>query len=259
MVRPPWSVDVLTAKAYHSRPVLAGRHLDDELLVWSDPEARLPVQPLRGTAHERHIGMTVIEVFADVACPFTHVGLRRFVERRTELGRYDVTLRVRAWPLEIVNGRPLDPHFITEEIEDIRQQIAPALFDGFAEASFPESSVPALTLAAAAYDKDLAIGERVSLALRDLLFEHGVDIADTEVLRRLAADHDVRVDLADTRGVLDDHAEGVARGVIGSPHFFTPAGGFFCPALDVHRDASGHLRITADAPGFDRFVAMCFG
>ena len=26
--------------------------------------------------------MTVIEVFADVACPFTHVGLVRFVERR---------------------------------------------------------------------------------------------------------------------------------------------------------------------------------
>ena len=203
--------------------------------------------------------MTVIEVFADVACPFTHVGLRRFVERRTELGRRDVTLLVRAWPLEIVNDQPLDRHFIAEEIEDIRQQIAPALFERFAEESFPASSLPALTLAAAAYEKDLESGERVSLALRDLLFEQGVDIADIEVLRRLAADHDVPVDLADTRRVLGDHAEGVARGVIGSPHFFTPGGGFFCPSLDVHRDAGGHLRITADTPGFDRFVASCFG
>jgi predicted DsbA family dithiol-disulfide isomerase len=204
------------------------------------------------------MGMSVIEVFADVACPFTHVGLRRFVGRRAELGRHDVTLRVRAWPLEIVNGPPLDPHFIAEEIDDIRRQVAPALFQGFTEATFPASSVPALTLAAAAYDENLATGEQVSLALRDLLFEQGIDIADTAVLARLATDHDVSVDLTDRRRVLEDHAEGLTRGVVGSPHFFTPAGGFFCPSLDVHRDAGGHLRITADTAGFDRFVGTCF-
>ena len=202
--------------------------------------------------------MTVIEVFADVVCPFTHVGLRQFVERRAELDRHDVNLRVRSWPLEIVNDHPLDPHFIAEEIDEIREQIVPTLFERFAEKSFPATSLPALTLAAAAYEKDVAVGERVSLAVRDLLFERGADIADVEVLRRLAAEHDVPVDLADTSSVLDDHAEGVARGVIGSPHFFTPAGGFFCPALDVHRDAGGHLRITADPAGFDRFMASCF-
>ncbi len=202
--------------------------------------------------------MTVVEVYADVACPFTHVGLRQFVERRAELGRSDVTLRVRAWPLEIVNSKPLDPHFIAEEVADIREQIAPTLFARFDEDSFPATSLPALTLAAAAYEKDLATGERLSLALRDLLFEQGVDIADADVLGRLAADHDVALDLTDTASVLDDHAAGVTRGVIGSPHFFTPAGGFFCPSLDVHRDAGGHLRITADTLGFDRFVTTCF-
>jgi predicted DsbA family dithiol-disulfide isomerase len=202
--------------------------------------------------------MTVIEVYADVACPFTHVGLRRFVERRAALGRSDVVLRVRAWPLEIVNGEPLDPHVIDEEVADIREQVAPTLFAGFVESSFPASSLPALALAAAAYGRDLATGERVSLALRDLLFEQGADIADVDVLGRLAADQDVVVDLADMASVLDDHAAGVARGVVGSPHFFTPAGGFFCPALDVHRDADGHLRITADPEGFDRFVTSCF-
>ena len=44
----------------------------------------------RRTDHHRssnEASMTVIEVFADVTCPFTHVGLRRFVERRGELGR----------------------------------------------------------------------------------------------------------------------------------------------------------------------------
>ena len=203
--------------------------------------------------------MTVIEVFADVGCPFTHVGLRRFVELRDQLGCADVGLHVRAWPLEIVNGRPLDPGFVAEEIDDIREQIAPTLFAGFDESAFPASSLPALTLAAAAYEHDLAVGERVSLVLRDLLFEQGVDVADVEALRRLAADHGVTVDLTDTSAVLAEHAEGVARGVVGSPHFFTPAGGFFCPALDIHREASGHLRITADAAGFEEFITTCFG
>ena len=53
--------------------------------------------------------MDALEVFADVCCPFTHVGLRRIVRRRAELGRDDVVLVVRAWPLELVNGVPLDP------------------------------------------------------------------------------------------------------------------------------------------------------
>lgn len=197
-------------------------------------------------------------MFADVACPFTHVGLRRFVDRRAELGREDVTLRVRAWPLEVVNGEPLDPHFIAEEVDDLRAQVAPTLFAGFREQAFPATSMGALALAAAAYDEDPAAGEHVSIELRDLLFEQGVDIAEHEVLARLAAELDVAVDLDDPGRVLADHAEGVARGVIGSPHFFTPSGGFFCPALDVHRDDAGHLRITADPEGFDRFLASCF-
>jgi predicted DsbA family dithiol-disulfide isomerase len=215
------------------------------------------VRPLVVQRTDRRPAVTVIEVFADVACPFTHVGLRRFVERRSEFDRGDVTLRVRAWPLEIVNEQPLDAHIIAEEIDDLRRQVAPRLFERFTEDSFPESSLPALSLAAAAYAKDLAAGERISLALRDLLFERGVNIAAPDVLARLAADHEITVDLADTRRVIDDHAEGVARGVIGSPHFFTPAGDFFCPSLDIHRDPDGHLRITADTPGFDRFIDTC--
>ena len=34
----------------------------------------------------------VVEVFADVLCPFAHVGIRRFVERRHAAGRDDVRL-----------------------------------------------------------------------------------------------------------------------------------------------------------------------
>lgn len=203
--------------------------------------------------------MPTVEVFADVVCPFTHVGLRRFVAARERHGRRDLTLRVRSWPLEIVNGTPLDAAFIAEEIDEIKAQVAPDLFAGFTVAAFPATSLPALALSAAAYDVSDAVGERVSLALRDLLFERGVDVADRDVLERLARSHGVTVDLDDDRRVRADHAEGVSRGVIGSPHFFTSAGAFFCPAFDVRRDADGRLRVTPNAARFDEFVAGCFG
>jgi 2-hydroxychromene-2-carboxylate isomerase len=200
----------------------------------------------------------VVEVFADLGCPFTHVGLRRIVDRRHELGRDAVHLWVRSWPLEIVNGRPLDAGFIAEEVDDIRAQVAPDLFRGFRTASFPATSIPAMALAAAAHDRDPAAGERVSLALRDALFEQGRDVADPSVLAGVAARHGIEVGGLDPGRVRADHEEGVDRGVVGSPHFFTSKGGFFCPALEVGRGEDGHLRVTADRAGFAAFVEDCF-
>ena len=201
----------------------------------------------------------VIEVFADVACPFTHVGLKSFVARRAELGRDDVTLRVRAWPLEIVNSQPLDPADIAEEIAALHEQVGSTLFTGFSRESFPATSLPALALASAAYERDVVTGERVSLELRDLLFEHGVPIAEPGVLQRVAAEHGIELGSADQQRVLDEYAQGMDRGVVGSPHFFTPAGGFFCPALDISRNPNGRLHIRPDTAGFERFLATCFG
>ena len=202
---------------------------------------------------------TRVEVYADLGCPFTHVGLRRFVERRAELGRDDVRLVVLAWPLEIVNGRPLDPEFIAEEVDDIRQQVAPGMFAGFDAAAFPATSIPGMGLAARAYEQGAAAGEAVSLELRDLLFEQGVDVAQPDVLAEVAERHGVlpAAGATDRQLVLDDLEEGRERGVIGSPHFFTPAGGFFCPSLDISRDAQGHLRIHSDPEGFVAFIDAC--
>lgn len=201
---------------------------------------------------------TRIEVFADVLCPFTHVGLQRFVEHRKAIGRPDVGLWVRSWPLEVVNARPLDAGFIAEEIDEIRAQVAPDLFGGFEPAAFPSSSLPALALARAGYRRSPAVGEAVSLELRSLVFEAGEDVGDPVVLDRVAAEHGLSPDADDARGVLADHEEGVRRGVVGSPHFFTADGSFFCPALEVGRDSAGHLRITADPEGFESFLARCF-
>jgi predicted DsbA family dithiol-disulfide isomerase len=198
-----------------------------------------------------------VEVFADVGCPFTHIGLRRFVDRRAELGRDEVHLWVRAWPLEIVNGTPLDAHFVAEEIDEIRPQVATDLFAGFVESAFPATTTPAMALAALAYDRDLATGEQVSLALRDAVFERGHDVADPAVLAAIAEAHHLDAGAIDPARVQSDHTEGVERGVIGSPHFFTLDGGFFCPSLDVSRNEHGQLQVVPDAAAFDAFVASC--
>lgn len=203
--------------------------------------------------------MTTIEVFADVRCPFTHVGLRRLATRRDELGRTDVLLWVRAWPLELVNGEPLDPALIGDEIDALRAHVAPDLFKGFDGGQFAATSLPALALASAAYTQSPLAGEQVSLALRDALFEEGRDIADPEVLAELAASAGVGLPSPEANdAVLADWEEGRTRGVIGSPHFIVAGQGFFCPALDISHD-DGHFRISADEGAFDAFVNACLG
>lgn len=201
--------------------------------------------------------MPVIEVFADVGCPFTHVGLRRLVEQRVARGALDVVVHARAWPLELVNGAPLDPHLIAEEVDELRAQVAPDLFTGFVSDRFPDSTLPALELAAAAYARSATQGERVSLALRDVLFEQGRDIASPEVLAEVA--HAVGMEPTIDGGhprVLADWAEGRDRGVIGSPHFFLGEEGFFCPSLAITR-IDGRLQITSDPDAFDAFLQRC--
>jgi predicted DsbA family dithiol-disulfide isomerase len=200
----------------------------------------------------------VIEVFADVGCPFTHVGLRRLVAYREQVGREDVRFLVRAWPLEVVNGEPFEPDFIAEEVDALRDSVAPDLFTGFRPSAYPATSIPPLALAHAAFRRDLATGEALSLHLRTLLFEEGVDVADADVLADVGRMFDVEAGEEDVAAVDADRREGVDRGVIGSPHFFTAASSYFCPALDIRRDDGGHLHISMDADGFQRFVEDCF-
>jgi hypothetical protein len=98
----------------------------------------------------------------------------------------------------------------------------------------------------------------VSLAQRDALFEQGLDVGDPKVLERIARDHGLEAGAVDLSRVPADHEEGVRRGVIGSPHFFTAAGSFFCPALDISHEADGRLVVRPDPAAFEAFVAAVF-
>jgi predicted DsbA family dithiol-disulfide isomerase len=148
---------------------------------------------------------------------------------------------------------------VADEVAELRAQVAPDLFTGFDPGSFPSTSLPSLALTAAAYRHDQTTGEAVALALRDLVFEQGRDISDPAVLDEVAARFGIDAEPADADTVTADHDEGMARGVVGSPHFFTPEGSFFCPSLDISRDDDGELHVRFDQDGFEQFVDACFG
>jgi predicted DsbA family dithiol-disulfide isomerase len=194
-----------------------------------------------------------LEVFADITCPFTHVGLGRVVHDLEDM-HGDVEIVVRAWPLEWVNGEPLDPGAVDGKVSALRDQLGTDRFAGFRREAWPTSTIPALNLAAAASDRDVSTGLAVSMALRDALFEQGRDVGDPEVLASIAGEFGLEappVD-ADPR-VVADYEEGRRRGVRGSPDFWIGGEEFFCPALRLGRD-HGELTAVFDVAGLGRFL-----
>lgn len=202
--------------------------------------------------------MAVLEVYADVTCPFTHVGLHRLTEERDRRGRPDLHLRVRAWPLELVNDAPMDAHAVTGKAAALREQVAPDLFGGFREDTFPTTTLPALAFTEAAYRVGPEVGEHAALVVRDLVFEEGRDVADPVVLAAAATALGVTdVNDGDRAAVLADYEEGRAKGVQGSPTFFVHGHGFFCPTLDIHM-VGDELVVDFDRDAFDAFVTEVF-
>lgn len=196
---------------------------------------------------------TRLDVYADVTCPFTHVGLKRVLD---ELGHLDehIDIVVRAWPLEWVNGSPLEADAVEQKIGALRQQLGVELFTGFRKDSWPASTIPALNLAAAAFDADTATGLAVSLAVRDALFEDGRDIGDPDVLAALAERFGLEPPAAEANDrVRAEYDEGQRRGVRGSPDFWLGDAEFFCPSLTLGHDEVG-LTAEFDSDGLHRFL-----
>ena len=198
-----------------------------------------------------------IEVFADIWCPFTHVGLRMVAAQRDRSTRPDTVIIVRAWPLELVNGAAMDAQKTRANAAALRSQVAPDLFAGLDAEHFPTSTLEALALVARAYRTDLRLGERMSFAVRDALFEQGADISDPQVLATLAESLGVPLpDDADRAAVRADWDDGRRRGVIGSPHFFAAGVDLFCPSLQITKDPETGLTVHADATRLQQFLAQ---
>jgi predicted DsbA family dithiol-disulfide isomerase len=197
----------------------------------------------------------VIEVFADIWCPFAYVGLT--IARQLRDARAPGTpIAVRAWPLELVNGEPQDPERAAEHVRDLRAQLGVDLFNGFDASRFPTTTLPALAFVAAAQRSDR--GEEASYNVRAALWEQGLDIGDAAVVSALAQSFDTEVTDADRAAVLSDWHEGERRGVVGSPHFFCGGRDKFCPGLQIERNDAGELLVAPNRAEFEAFLESCW-
>lgn len=200
--------------------------------------------------------MTRVEVFADILCPFTHVGLRRLVAARADRCA-STSIVIRAWPLEWINGAPIDAQRAARGIEALERCVAPELFAGFNPEKFPRTSIPAFGLAAVAYEAGASIGEAVSLRIRDALFEEGRDISNDAELRAIGAEFGVEpVTRAIARTFAGrDWDRGRARDVQGSPHFFADGHSWFCPSLSISK-SEDEYDVTLDESGQRDFYSV---
>lgn len=201
----------------------------------------------------------IIEVFADVWCPFAHVGLRALNEHLVALGQGDARVWVRSWPLEWVNGRPMHPAAAVAHSVELREQVAPDLFEEFDGTSFPRSTIPVLAMVAKGYKVGFRVGKSLSMEVREVLFEQGRDVADPEILAHVARYFDLGLPGPDDYAtVVQDWKEGIERGVRGSPHFFCAGQGMFCPFLDTTPGVAGEAnRITRNYERLVTFVDDC--
>ena len=193
-----------------------------------------------------------IEIFADVWCPFAHFSLRTVRALRDRLSPESPIL-VRAWPLELVNGKPLDPVVTAAHVAELRRDVVLELFAGFDPDAMPTTTLGALALVEAANDVDPWLGEGISIELRDTLFEEGQRI-DDEMLTRIARHSGLDITVTRDRTRVESRLEeGRIRGVRGSPHVFIGQSGMFCPLLDIER-SRGELHMKERFERFEAFV-----
>ena len=191
-----------------------------------------------------------IAVFSDIACPWATIAVERFHDARDRLG-LDVRLVHRAFPLELLNGRPTPKPTLDAELP-----VVAGLVDGlFRPWSRPESEWPVTTLLAMEAVQEA--GEALDRALRRAFFRDSRCISLRPVILDVAA-ATAGVDASAVADALDDgrHRTAIMRDldvsttdlVQGSPHVFLPDGSdVHNPGIELHMD-DGAPVIDADDP-----------
>jgi predicted DsbA family dithiol-disulfide isomerase len=204
-----------------------------------------PVRPAPGT----------IAVYSDIGCPWARLCVHRLHRIRRERGLLEV-LRVehRAFPLEVVNGRPTPKRKLDAEVAVIAGTDAdvPWRMWHAPPETYPVSTLlamEAVQATAAAQGWDAA--ERLDLALRDAFFVESRCISVPAVVLEVAR----RVPGVDVAGVESALRSGAHRGAVsrvpdnvtGSPHLFLAGGGHaFNPGIEMEQLRGDLVALRAD-------------
>ncbi|HWL64732.1 MAG TPA: DsbA family protein [Actinomycetota bacterium] len=181
-----------------------------------------------------------VVVWGDIGCPWAHLCVFRLHRARTEAGLdEEVTLDMRAFPLEVFNRQPTPKKILDAEISvagGLDPDAGWQMWQG-AESEYPVTMLPALEAVQAAKRQSLRASEELDRALRVALFAQSRTISMRHEILAVAKKCD-RVDEAELGRALDT---GSARSEVmaqqkqaerdevkGSPHDFLPDGS------DVH-------------------------
>ena len=194
----------------------------------------------------------VIVVWSDIACPWATLAVHHLVAARDRAGMQgQIVLDHRAFPLEVINGRPTPKITLDAEIP-VAGALAPAFGFRLWEApahEFPVSTLLALEAVQAAKAQSLPASEALDLALRRALFADSRCITMRHVILEVAAEC-ATVDAARLEDDLDhgrhralvmaDQRQAETIEVKGSPHVFLPDGtNVHNPGVEMHWEG-GH-------------------
>lgn len=183
--------------------------------------------------------MRTIVVYSDVGCPWAHLAVYRLLAARRRLRLDDqLVLDHRAFPLEVINGRPTPYRILAAEVPVVGGLDAAAGWQVWQGdlSTWPVTTLLALEAVQAAKEQGLAASERLDRALRVALFGQSRCVSLRSVILDVAAeaglDRDALADALDEgrarRAVLDQCQAAQDGPVQGSPHLFLPDG------TDVH-------------------------
>ena len=207
-----------------------------------------------------------IQVWSDLLCPFTYVGLLRLRRARSRLGLDGVVqLEHRTFPLELFNG-PHPRRGTDTEAVGLGHIEPDAQFRVWAAADdlYPHTVLLAAEAVHAASAQSLAAGEALDLALRRAFWTHSRSISHRQVILDIAGESPTGlVDVTALAAALDsgryradvmaDFAVAQTGTVAGSPTFrFADATTVTNPGIHVHWDgpwAAGFPVVDSHDPG----------
>jgi predicted DsbA family dithiol-disulfide isomerase len=209
-----------------------------------------------------------VVVYSDIGCPWAHIAMHRLDRAIRDRGLgSEVTVDHRAFPLEIVNGRPTPKRLLDSEIR-VCAELEPDAGWSFDPDpwTYPVSTLPALEAVQAAKSQGPDLSVRLDRALRRAMFGEWRCLAVHAVVFEIAAS----VDGLDVDALRDAIRSGDARSDIwlqldaaldaeipGSPTFVLPDGTrAHNPGIELsHADdgddeggAEGSIVVEADDP-----------
>lgn len=198
-------------------------------------------------------------VFADLGCPWAHVGVHRLWDARRRAGLEDrVRFDVRAFPLELVNERPTPFAGLQLEVPPLSELAPDAGWELWSAAptTWPVTMLPAMEAVEAAKEQGLEASEHLDVELRRAFFGASRCISMRPVILEVATgcgrvDADALAEALDdgrARRPLLDGYWSAAEAVQGSPHVFAPDGSSsHNPGVEFHWEGErGAKRLVVD-------------